>query len=173
MTDYTESTHTPKDPAPTLGFMTGKLGGDPVHNRVQNAPKDGDLMGQFSDYFADKLRRIKRGEAIQVYPFRTHTAALADYDKFVRNRINVQLDMVEDTKDDGTTKIIAIPKLYKVKGGMKKEDAEKVSALSDEDNALTQWCLKQGYVFNTSAFYTPKEDVVMYMTVLVPTRIGE
>lgn len=171
MSTYSESTSVPQDPMPTLGFYQGMLGDDVVRNRVQKVRPDANLLQQLTDYYADKMKRIARGEAIQTHPFRTHATALANYEAFLRERIPVQMEMVERTKKDDMVKIIMIPKLYKVKGGMTKADAEKVADLGNEGTALEQWVDGLGYVLNTSAFYSPKKDLVMYAAILCPKRV--
>ena len=155
---------------PTLGFAIGTTNGDVVYNRHQNLRQDADIFQQMTDYYADKMRRIARGEPIQVHPFRTHAAALANYEAWVRERVPVQMEVMAAAKEKNPdqTNIIVIPKLYKVKGGMTKDDAAKVAALSDEGKTLDLWIDGLGYVFTTSAVYAPKKDIVMYVAILVP-----
>lgn len=125
-----------------------------------------------SQIIADNYMRYVLGfrkGTIQAHPFTCWENALRDYKKYIRERIDANVEESEKrTGKDDYIRHIVMPKLYIVKKNRTTNQLEELGKQLREDQSLTEYALQRGYDSVSGVTNTKyKADPVMFWTLLI------
>lgn len=131
---------------------------------------EGDVLGRHTEYFKENLAELDAGKKVcPIMP--DYTSAVADYNKFLKERISARLK--EDKGKDTAGAVASIPRFYRVKSGVTEENRKHFCGLSNEGKPMTEYLRKRGRTFLTALYSAPNSSVVMLSAVMFPTDIPQ